>query len=127
MGTIIERIMAMIDDENLPPWLQLSLPFLIGIVCGLFFIWPGLQGVFTQTLPPFSADFGQFMFGNKTLNGWPAIWGGLLMIVTGLCFVFICGSYSRLLRSYSKLIWVFTAVLFLAAQIIFRAAIKFSS
>ena len=117
--------MAFYEDENLPTWLHTSLTMLIASLFALFLIWPGIQAIITQDLPPFyGPELGQLWFGNQTLKGYAAIWGGCLLILNGVSFLLVGLAFTKWAEKNRTKILILSVILVILSQLFFKWAIR---
>jgi hypothetical protein len=103
------------SDESLPTWLHTLLLFLVTSPFYGFSFYYGIGAIVSVHLEPLGGpDFGQYFFGNVTLDGTPAKIAGVSLIALGFSFVAIAIQHSRLAiadavaRTY--LSWIFLAI-----------------
>ncbi len=85
------------SDESLPTWLHTVLLILIVSPFAAPLFWIGFDAITTAYLEPLSGpDFGQFFFGNLTLQGKAAKIAGVALVTLGCSYAALAMQFSRL-------------------------------
>lgn len=101
------------SDKSLPAWLHTMLLFLIVSPFWAFLFWHGFSAISTAHLEPLSGpEFGQFFFGNITLDGKAARIAGVSLIFLACSFVALAVQFSRFacVGAVTRILpWIFVA------------------